>query len=303
MKRKIIKLCECDCGKLVKKNRRFAKRGHNKGFLGGHHSEEARQKIGKAARERPAYNTGKHLSEETKMKLREAFLGKPRPDWVMEKIRKANTGKKRSREVCERMSESKKGIRLSEEHKLKLSKAGRRRKHSEETKKKISKSKIGILRSQEIKEKISISLKGNIISLKTKEKLRLAGKRLKEETGRRSKELWKNSDYVSKQMKARNVYPNKEEKRLESILNKFFPNEYKYVGDGEFILAGKCPDFVNVNGKKKIIELYGEYWHRNDDPQDRIDLFKQYGYDTLVIWERELKEIKFLEEKIQIFNE
>jgi len=29
-------------------------------------------------------------------------------------------------------------------------------------------------------------------------------------------------------------------------------------------------------------------WHQGEDPQERIDLFKQYGYDTLVVWEKEL---------------
>ena len=40
----------------------------------------------------------------------------------------------------------------------------------------------------------------------------------------------------------------------------------------------------------KLIELYGDYWHRGQDPQDRIDLFKDAGYECLVIWEHELNE-------------
>ena len=68
------------------------------------------------------------------------------------------------------------------------------------------------------------------------------------------------------------------------------------------ILSGKIPDFVNVNGKKKLIELYGDYWHRNDNPQDRINLFKKFGWDTLVVWEKELKDEILLKEKILEFN-
>lgn len=95
---------------------------------------------------------------------------------------------------------------------------------------------------------------------------------------------------------------NKSEKKLENLLSKILPNEYKYVGLGEVILAGKCPDFVNVNGQKKIIELYGDYWHKGETGEDRISLFKQYGYQTLIIWEHELENKELLENKVLQFN-
>ena len=96
--------------------------------------------------------------------------------------------------------------------------------------------------------------------------------------------------------------PNKKEEMLNMVLLDLFPGEYKYVGNREFILAGKNPDFLNVNGQKKIIELYGDYWHKGDDPQERIDLFGQYGYDTLVVWEKELKNLGLLKNKLLSFN-
>jgi G:T-mismatch repair DNA endonuclease (very short patch repair protein) len=114
---------------------------------------------------------------------------------------------------------------------------------------------------------------------------------------------WQDPEYVAKQMKARNVRPNKLELNFEKLLNKIQPNEWKYVGDGEFILGGKCPDFVNINGKKQIIELYGDYWHKGQNPQERIGLFSEFGYRTLVIWENELKNIEEVEDKIKIFVE
>ena len=119
----------------------------------------------------------------------------------------------------------------------------------------------------------------------------------------RMKELWQDPDYVAMQMKARGVKPNKPEKFLDELFQKLFPNQWKYVGDGEFILAGRCPDFIDVNGQKKIIELYGDYWHRNDNPQERIDLFAKYGYQTLVIWEHELEDMDKLEVKVVSFSE
>lgn len=117
------------------------------------------------------------------------------------------------------------------------------------------------------------------------------------------KEIWKDPEFVAKQMIARNVCPNKAEKFLDGFFQNLFPNEYKFVGNGQFILAGKCPDFINVNGQKKIIELFGEHVHKPEEEQQRIDLFVQYGYQTLIIWYSELSNIKLLTEKLLSFNE
>ncbi len=96
--------------------------------------------------------------------------------------------------------------------------------------------------------------------------------------------------------------PNELEQRLISILNRVLPDEYRYAGDGSFILGGKCPDFVDKQGKKKLIELYGSHWHQDDDPQNRIAFFKQFGFDTLVIWEHELRNEDSLGKRILEFN-
>jgi len=93
--------------------------------------------------------------------------------------------------------------------------------------------------------------------------------------------------------------PNKIEQKLDNILQNLFPNEYKYVGDFSFVLGGKNPDFMNVNGQKKLIELFGDYWHKGEDPQIRIDFFKQFGFDTLVVWEHEFTDEKSLELKLK----
>ncbi len=116
-----------------------------------------------------------------------------------------------------------------------------------------------------------------------------------------SSRLWKNDEYVKKQIKSRKLTPNKAELSLNFILNNILPDKYRFVGNGEFILAGKCPDFVD-NDSNKIIELYGNYWHRHDNPSHRIDLFKKHGYKTLIIWEKELKDLKKLKQNILLFN-
>jgi len=103
-------------------------------------------------------------------------------------------------------------------------------------------------------------------------------------------------------MKARRVRPNKQELKIDAILGEL-SLPYRYIGDGQFIIGGRCPDFLNVNGQKKLIELYGKHWHRDDDPQERIDYFAQYGFKTLVIWETELKAVESLKHRLLEFEE
>jgi G:T-mismatch repair DNA endonuclease (very short patch repair protein) len=108
------------------------------------------------------------------------------------------------------------------------------------------------------------------------------------------------------------IKPNKKEIKLNTILQSLFPNEYSINVKGEvMILGGKVPDFVNINGQKKVIELFGDYWHSDEfiqrtghsvSEEDRMDYFKQFGWDTLIIWEHELKDKNLLKEKILKFN-
>ena len=78
-------------------------------------------------------------------------------------------------------------------------------------------------------------------------------------------------------IKTWSIRPTNPEKIIQRILAKYFPKEWKYVGNGKVWFGKKNPDFININGQKKLIEVYGDYWHRNDNPQDRIDHFKKYG--------------------------
>ena len=98
------------------------------------------------------------------------------------------------------------------------------------------------------------------------------------------REQWKKPEYVRMIIKAQRKKPNQAEIMLYSILQGLLPNEYALNVKAEImVLGGKIPDFVNINGQKKLIELYGDYWHRNDNPQNRIDHFKKYEFNCLVI--------------------
>lgn len=58
---------------------------------------------------------------------------------------------------------------------------------------------------------------------------------------------------------------------------------------------------MNIVGKKQLIEVYGDYWHRNHNPQDKIDRLKKFGFSTLVVWGKELKNEDQVLEKIKKF--
>jgi len=92
--------------------------------------------------------------------------------------------------------------------------------------------------------------------------------------------------------------------RSEQFLIDFFQSHnlpFRYVGDGEFILGGLCPDFLNTNGRKQLIELFGQYWHDVSDVAIRTKHFAQYGFLLLVIWEDKLEDEARLLRKVKTF--
>jgi len=136
---------------------------------------------------------------------------------------------------------------------------------------------------------------------------------VKEKLSNSSTERWKDPIYKERVARlcilALHNTPNKCEIKLGDILNGLYPNEWKYVGNGEVIIGGLNPDFVNINGKKQVIELFGDYWHskevvKNDWKRTvfgRITIFKNYGFKCLVIWERELIDSVSVINKIKEF--
>ena len=96
---------------------------------------------------------------------------------------------------------------------------------------------------------------------------------------------------------AHSMKPSGAERRFMDIVDKH-KLPFTYVGDGKFTLDGLCPDFINTNGKKQIIEIFGEYWHNEHDEDIRATRFAKYGFDTVVIWESELNDEQAVLNKI-----
>lgn len=124
----------------------------------------------------------------------------------------------------------------------------------------------------------------------------------KNNCSRKQKIKWADLEYRNRLVKAAKmglkIRPNKPEQRVIDIIKKYnLP--YVYVGDGSVVIYGYCPDFINCDGKKKIIEVFGRAFHdeartfRDSIPDygtedGRKAMFSKLGYDTLVLWDDEL---------------
>lgn len=166
--------------------------------------------------------------------------------------------------------------------------ARRNYRHSEETKQKISEGHKGITpwnkgkhHTEATKAKISKSNKGRVspnlgkqLSKEHKQKLREARKRRRFPTHHTKPELL-----------------------FEAICKKY-DLPFKYTGNGDFWIENINPDFVECNGKKIAIEIFGDYWHspllRDNIPYNqtyggRKKTLKRYGWKLIVLWESDLK--------------
>jgi very-short-patch-repair endonuclease len=85
------------------------------------------------------------------------------------------------------------------------------------------------------------------------------------------------------------------------LFQKYFPDTFKFVGDGSFVIEGLNPDWIDCNGRKIVIELFGEPWHQKEEERKRIETFAKYGFETLVIWWKETRNEKFVARKVRNF--
>lgn len=65
--------------------------------------------------------------------------------------------------------------------------------------------------------------------------------------------------------------------------------DWAFVGNRKLKIGNVFPDFVNIKNERLLIEMYGDYWHREENPEERINLFEQLGYSCLIIWAHELE--------------
>lgn len=305
-------------------------------FYGKHHTEETKQKISEKRKgiyckeNHPMW--GKHPSEKTRRIWSEQRKGRKLTEEWKQKISKNSnrywTGKHLPEETKQKISKRKKEIGSAKGEKNPM--FGKH--HTEETKQKMSNINLGRKHTDEYKRKMSERVRGEKHPMwgkhhseASRQKIRehrpdthgeknpFYGKHHSENTrmkiSKAIEEKWKNEEIAKKMIASLQFRPNGQELYLDYILQNNFPDEWKYVGDGEFIIGGLCPDFINVNGKKQIIELFGDYWHKgkknlkeHQTENGRKEAYSKYNYSTLIVWECELQDEEKVIQKIKEFS-
>lgn len=99
---------------------------------------------------------------------------------------------------------------------------------------------------------------------------------------------WKDPEYQDKWARA-NTYPHVKQNKPELELEVSLKNVgIEFVGDGKFWIGypPRNPDFIHRKNKK-IVEFFGNYWHRLEDELNRIRHYGKYGWGCFVLWEND----------------
>lgn len=219
---------------------------------------------------------GKEHSVETRMRLSSVRRGKPQPwnhkatEETKRKISLANTGRKHINRIYppdmgDRISKGKQ-TQLPENDMVGLYKSG--------------------LSCREVGRQLGV---GEGVILRRLTRLDIS----------RRKRTWKlhTEEAQRKARLALQVKPTKTEASVISFCQKYrIP--LKYVGDGQVWLAGRNPDFIDSNGRKVVVEIFGEYWHspiKNPAVSLRRtysatqEAYQDYGFDCFIAWEYQLR--------------
>lgn len=304
------------------------------------HSEETKRKISLSKKGTVPWNKGKHgyLSNETRGKLslqrrgrRNPFLSEwsrihnplrtgPRPAVAgpnnpMFGKRRPDLGEFNKRRVTmPGYVNPLTGRHLSAETKLKIANAKRGRKEGEELCQKKSQIMLAVwqrrrndpVAMERLRHLFSEAKKGDLNPMRNNDKARLAMAKTK------SRRCEEDSEYKKRLVATllNQAKPNRVEQQLiEWMSADGLP--YKYVGDGTVVIEGRCPDFINTDGAKRVIELFGDYWH-DERRNKRLTAsrtvegtqthYKKYGFDCLIIWQRELRNKKTVLDRIRAWR-
>ena len=77
-------------------------------------------------------------------------------------------------------------------------------------------------------------------------------------------------------------------------INKKYDLGLRYVGDGQRMVGGFNPDFIDIE-RKIIVEIMGDYYHlrknRIKKDSEKFKMYRALGWRTIFIWASELKDL------------
>ena len=302
-------------------HRRQNEARRNQILKGSHHTDESKLKLKILATKPRILRVCKHcentfeviVTDKSKMfcsvycsRKYGTRRGTSQSDEAKSKISKSVSRKFSTPEYKSRLSKAHLGHYVSSDTRKKLSLLKKGVKHhnwgkniTKETKQKISDTlkRIGhrppphhICWTEKSRQKFSLAMKGRKFSESHRNKISIGRIRAWQIPENRER-------FIQSILKASAVRPNKFEVKVGNLLNELYPMEFEYTGNGSKIIGGMSPDFTSTKDSY-VIEAYGDYWHMNDNPQNRIDRFREVGFDCLIIWESELKDTNKLVQKI-----
>jgi G:T-mismatch repair DNA endonuclease (very short patch repair protein) len=94
----------------------------------------------------------------------------------------------------------------------------------------------------------------------------------------------------------------------ELLFEAFAGERVKRTSDGTFFVTlkggkAKNPDFVvRPYRERKVIEVFGDYWHQIEEEPDLIARYAEAGYRCLIIWEHEIYDGSFRDKFLRFFS-
>lgn len=261
-----LPFCKCGCGqRVIKEGNQFIKGHSNKGKQLAPLSEEHKKKIGEAVSGPKNGFYRKEHSEETKKLMKKKW--EERKQCLCYEEKQKIRGNKQANTMRRLWSD---GTYNSPEYRKSLS----------DGVKAVWGDPDSVYNTKEHRNKIS----------------------------KNTKRQFQDEEFLKKYQEKMQAKPNNAEKVIIKLLSDMNCS-YKFVGDHSLWIDGKNPDFINQE-KEKIIELFGDYWHsrkvtgrgKTEEEQVRISHFKEHGYEVLIVWEKELKDLNNVEWKIRRFH-
>lgn len=179
--------------------------------------------------------------------------------------------------------------------------------------------KSGVKNPEQRSRRVSVSLKNGAVQEGWKNRRSLYGesgfKNIEKQRKQISINIKKYWDSLSPDEREKRLFKNfskcrrkpnlLESKVIEIIQTNNFP--FEYTGNVPYSgLGGWSPDFVSTDGSKKIVELFGDYWHNIKEVKERdvrrLQCYQKQGYNCIVIWEHELENEGVFLEKITEFS-